>query len=79
MLNAPEQRKYIVKASQGNTQIYVNWSTISNIDYIIPILLSEQEKIANLFSLINKNITLHQCKLDKLQDVKKGLLQKMFV
>ena len=79
MLNAPEQRKYIVKASQGNTQIYVNWSTISNIDYIIPILLSEQEKIADLFSLINKNITLHQCKLDKLQDVKKGLLQKMFV
>ena len=79
MLNAPEQRKYIVKARQGNTQIYVNWSTISNIDYIIPILLSEQEKIADLFSLINKNITLHQCKLDKLQDVKKGLLQKMFV
>lgn len=49
MLNAPEQRKYIVKASQGNTQIYVNWSTISNIDYMIPQLLLEQEKIANLF------------------------------
>ena len=79
MLNAPEQRKYIVKASQGNTQIYVNWSTISNINYMIPALLSEQEKIAYLFSLINKDITLHQCKLDKLQDVKKGLLQKMFV
>ena len=60
MLNAPEQRKYIVKASQGNTQIYVNWSTISNIDYMIPQLLLEQEKIANLFSLINKDITLHQ-------------------
>lgn len=60
MLNAPEQRKYIVKASQGNTQIYVNWSTINNIDYMIPQLLLEQEKIANLFSLINKDITLHQ-------------------
>ncbi|MDU1673085.1 MAG: restriction endonuclease subunit S [Veillonella sp.] len=47
MLNAPEQRKYIVKA-------------ISNIDYMIPQLLLEQEKIANLFSLINKDITLHQ-------------------
>lgn len=79
MLNAPEQRKYIVKASQGNTQIYVNWSTISNIDYMIPQLLLEQEKIANLFSLINKDITLHQRKLEKLQEVKKGLLQKMFV
>ena len=60
MLNAPEQRKYIVKASQGNTQIYVNWSAISNINYMIPQLLIEQEKIAYLFSLINKDITLHQ-------------------
>ena len=79
MLNAPEQRKYIVKASQGNTQIYVNWSTISNINYMIPTLLSEQEKIAYLFSLINKDITLHQCKLDHLQLQKKALLQQMFV
>lgn len=79
MLNAPEQRKYIVKASQGNTQIYVNWSTISNIDYMIPQLLLEQEKIANLFSLINKDITLHQRKLDHLQLQKKALLQQMFV
>ena len=78
MLNAPEQRKYIVKASQGNTQIYVNWSTISNIDYMIPQLLLEQEKIANLFSLINKDITLHQCKLKKLNLAKKSLLQKLF-
>lgn len=78
MLNAPEQRKYIVKASQGNTQIYVNWSTINNIDYMIPQLLLEQEKIANLFSLINKDITLHQCKLEKLKLTKKALLQKLF-
>ena len=79
MLNAPEQRKYIVKASQGNTQIYVNWSTVSNINYMIPKILLEQEKIAKLFSLINKDITLHQRKLERLQEVKKGLLQKMFV
>ena len=78
MLNAPEQRKYIVKASQGNTQIYVNWSTISNINYMIPALLSEQEKIAYLFSLINKDITLHQRKLEKLKLAKKTLLQKLF-
>ena len=78
MLNAPEQRKYIVKASQGNTQIYVNWSTISNIDYMISQLLLEQEKIANLFSLINKDITLHQRKLEKLKLNKSALLQKLF-
>ena len=78
MLNAPEQRKYIVKASQGNTQIYVNWSSISNINYMIPTLPSEQEKIAYLFSLINKDITLHQRKLEHLKLKKKSLLQKLF-
>ena len=78
MLNAPKQRKYIVKASQGNTQIYVNWSTVSNINYMIPKLLLEQEKIAKFFSLINKDITLHQHKLEKLKLTKNALLQKLF-
>jgi len=46
---------------------------------MIPQLLLEQEKIANLFSLINKDITLHQRKLDCLISIKKGLLQQLFV
>ena len=39
----------------------------------------EQAYIGVVFKKIDKIITLHQRKLDKLQDVKKGLLQKMFV
>ena len=39
----------------------------------------EQAKIGQWYDNINQLITLHQRKLDKLQDVKKGLLQKMFV
>ena len=39
----------------------------------------EQTKIGQWYGSINQLITLHQRKLDKLQDVKKGLLQKMFV
>ena len=39
----------------------------------------EQIKIGNIFMLLDKLITLHQSKLDRLQEVKKGLLQKMFV
>ena len=41
--------------------------------------LEEQKLIGEFIVSLDKNITLHQCKLDKLQDVKKGLLQKMFV
>lgn len=39
----------------------------------------EQAKIGQWYDNINQLITLHQRKLDKLQEVKKGLLQKMFV
>ena len=41
--------------------------------------LKEQIKIGNLLDTMTTMITLHQRKLDKLQEVKKGLLQKMFV
>ena len=39
----------------------------------------EQECIGVVFEKIDKIITLHQRKLERLQEVKKGLLQKMFV
>lgn len=45
----------------------------------IPNSIEEQVKIGKFIKEFDKFITLHQCKLDKLQDVKKGLLQKMFV
>lgn len=79
MLNSPNCRNLIVKASQGNTQIYVNWSAISNLEYKIPVVLEEQQKIRNLLSNIKSLITLHQRKLEHLQLQKKALLQQMFV
>ena len=45
----------------------------------IPNSIEEQVKIGNFIKQFDKFITLHQRKLDKLQDMKKGLLQKMFV
>ena len=39
----------------------------------------EQTKIGQWYDNINQLITLHQRKLERLQEVKKGLLQKMFV
>lgn len=41
--------------------------------------LEEQNKISNFINQIDESITLHQRKLERLQEVKKGLLQKMFV
>jgi len=39
----------------------------------------EQEKIGEYFSKLDSLITLHQRKLDKLRQIKKALLEKMFV
>ncbi|QOP51789.1 restriction endonuclease subunit S (plasmid) [Lentilactobacillus parabuchneri] len=40
--------------------------------------LSEQQKIGTFFKQLDDTITLHQRKLEKLQELKKGYLQKMF-
>lgn len=39
----------------------------------------EQEKIAEYFDKLDTLITLHQRKVEKLKDMKKSMLQKMFV
>ena len=54
-------------------------SQLVNVEYMISTNIEEQERIGVFFSSLQSLITLHQRKLDKLQEVKKGLLQKMFV
>lgn len=77
MLNAPEIRDKIIKQSQGNTQIYVNWTTVSQTDYLVP-QLSEQRRIGEYFSNLDNLITLHQRKCDEIKEIKKFMLQNMF-
>ena len=45
----------------------------------IPISLQEQQVIGSFFSRLDELITLHQRKLELLQNIKKSLLDKMFV
>ncbi|OOF88181.1 hypothetical protein BKG94_07730 [Rodentibacter ratti] len=78
LLNADHIRKKIVFSSQGNTQIYVNWSSISKLTYWIPTSLQEQQKIGAFFTALDRYITIHQRKLENVKKLKKSLLQKMF-
>ena len=77
MLNAPNIREKIIKQAQGNTQIYVNWTTISLLEYMIP-SKEEQVKIGEHLHGISNLITLHQRKCDDTKKLKKYMLQKMF-
>ena len=77
MLNAPNIREKIIKQAQGNTQIYVNWTAISLLEYMIP-SKEEQVKIGEYLHSISNLITLHQRKYDETKKLKKCMLQKMF-
>ncbi|WP_143739872.1 restriction endonuclease subunit S [Ligilactobacillus salivarius] len=55
----------------------VQFSTLSTIPAVLP-NYKEQQKIGHFFKQLDSLITLHQRKLEHLQEQKKGLLQKMF-
>ena len=73
-----EQQKELSKRAQGKSVVHLHNSDLQEVNLTFP-LLNEQKEISTLFEKMDNIITLHQRKLDKLQDVKKGLLQKMFV
>ena len=77
MLNAPSIRDKIIKQSQGNTQIYVNWPTISMTEYHVP-KIEEQRKLGAYFQNLDNLITLHQRKCEQLIKTKNSCLGKMF-
>lgn len=49
-----------------------------NETFLVP-SLSEQEKVGSILHNLDNLITLHQCELEKLQNIKKSMLEKMFV
>ena len=71
--------KVVLDNCTGTSYPAINGSELGKITVQIPSSEVEANQIGKVFRGIDKSITLHQCKLDKLQDVKKGLLQKMFV
>ena len=58
-LNSNNIREKIVRQAQGNTQIYVNFNTISQHVYLVP-KLSEQIQIGKFVRILDNLITLHQ-------------------
>ncbi len=65
----------LVSGAQPN----VSSKEIDSFNFMIPILVQEQQIIGSFFKQLDETIALHQRKLDLLKEQKKGLLQKMFV
>ena len=73
-----EYDSFIRTTSQRSGQPGVNSKEYATFRLNIP-CKDEQEKISKVLHSLDELFTLHQRKLERLQEVKKGLLQKMFV
>ena len=75
--NGNSQRE-LAKKAQGKSVVHIHNEEIKNLIVPFPTTV-EQNKIVAYFSTIDHLITLHQHKCDELQNLKKYMLQNMFV
>ncbi|MFR0618460.1 restriction endonuclease subunit S [Limosilactobacillus mucosae] len=68
----------IVAYLVGGSRAKLNAETLMQLSIKLP-SIHEQEKIGQLFQSLDKTITLHDKKIQYLKQLKRGLLQKMFV
>ena len=64
--------------ASGTGSKRIHESTLLKFGIMVPVNNAEQQKIGSFFKQLDDTITLHQRKLEKLQELKKGYLQKMF-
>ena len=57
----------------------INKDEIGKVNIILPTSSQEQQLIGEYFANLDRLITLHQRELEKLQNIKKSMLEKMFV
>ena len=78
LYNTDNVMKQVHARATGTTSVAAIYpKNLNSIEYYLPSKI-EQEKIGELFLKIDNLITLHQRKCDKLVNIKKSLLEKMF-
>ena len=73
-----QDRTNILSSKNGSTMVHITKEGMEQKDVIIPPSTKEQQEIGAFFLQLDNLITLHQRKFDKLQVLKKAMLEKMF-
>ena len=68
----------MAQRAQGKSIVHLHNSDLANIKLIFP-SIDEQSLISNFLKKVDKAITLQQKQIDKLNSLKKSLLQNMFI
>ena len=78
MLRSESTRAKIILLAQGISRYNISKNKVMEIAVSLP-SLDDQKLIGQYFSQLDNLITLHQRELEKLQNIKKSMLEKMFV
>ena len=71
--------KVVLDNCTGTSYPAINANDLAEIEVISPLDENETQKIGAIFHSIDSLITLHQRKLEKLKNIKKSMLEKMFI
>ena len=69
----------VANQSTGTKMPRSDWKLVSKTEFFIPSAIGEQAAIGAYFEQLDNLITLHQRELEKLKNLKKACLEKMFV
>ena len=78
VLNSNIEYRQRILCDEGAAQPNLSARNLANFDIPVP-KIEEQVKIGRYFESLSNLITLHQSELEKLQKIKKSLLERMFV
>ena len=71
-------QRELAKKAQGKSVVHIHNEEIKNLVVPFP-AKAEQNKIVEYFSNLDNLITLHQRKIDKIKNMKKAMLDQMFI
>ena len=77
-ISTGEPQKELAKKAQGKSVVHIHNSDIQEVSIAYP-SRAEQDRIVSVFCQLDNLITLHQRELEKLRNIKKACLEKMFV
>ena len=78
-LNSKAYHNQLLPLIQGTKVSSISKSSLKETWVTFPFSSNEQKKIGSFFLTLNNLITLHQRRLEKLKNIKKSCLEKMFV
>ena len=78
-MNSVAYHSQLLRLMQGTKVLSISKTAIKETFIYFPSKIEEQEKIGSYFQNLDKTISLHQTELEKLNNLKKACLEKMFV